>query len=52
MSSNQYSPNNLPLGVMMLTGGLAGSIAEVIIHLLKILTIPFDTAKVRLQIQG
>lgn len=30
MSNNQYSPNNLPLGVMMLTGGIAGSIAEVI----------------------
>lgn len=29
MSTNQYSPNNLPLGVMMLTGGIAGSIAEV-----------------------
>jgi hypothetical protein len=31
-SSNQYSPNNLPLGVMMLTGGVAGSIAEVFFY--------------------
>jgi hypothetical protein len=30
MSTQQYSPNNLPLPVMMITGGLAGSIAEVI----------------------
>lgn len=30
MSNTQYSPNNLPLPVMMLTGGVAGSIAEVI----------------------
>lgn len=30
---------------MMLTGGVAGSIAE-------IATIPLDTAKVRLQLQG
>ena len=30
---------------MMLTGGLAGSIAE-------IATIPLDTAKVRMQLQG
>jgi hypothetical protein len=29
MANTQYSPNNLPLGVMMLTGGVAGSIAEV-----------------------
>ena len=29
MTTQQYSPNNLPLGVMMLTGGVAGSIAEV-----------------------
>jgi len=35
----------IPLWVQMLTGGLAGSIAE-------IATIPLDTAKVRLQIQG
>lgn len=28
-TQQQYSPNNLPLGVMMLTGGVAGSIAEV-----------------------
>lgn len=41
----RYSPNNLPLPVMMLSGGVAASIAE-------ILTIPFDTAKVRLQVQG
>lgn len=26
----RYSPNNLPLWAMMLTGGVAGSIAEVI----------------------
>jgi solute carrier family 25 uncoupling protein 8/9 len=41
----KYSPNNLPLPVMMLTGGIAGSVAE-------IATIPLDTAKVRLQIQS
>lgn len=29
MTTQQYSPNNLPLGVMMITGGFAGSIAEV-----------------------
>ncbi len=33
--------SNLPLHVMMLTGGTAGCIAE-------FLTIPLDTAKVRL----
>ncbi|KAL4503410.1 hypothetical protein ABPG72_001016 [Tetrahymena utriculariae] len=37
--------DNLPLPVMMLTGGIAGCVAEA-------LTIPLDTAKVRLQIQG
>ena len=41
----KYSPTNLPIGVMMLTGGVAASIAEV-------LTIPIDTTKVRLQVQG
>lgn len=35
----------LPLTVMMLTGGVAGCVAEAA-------TIPLDTAKVRLQIQG
>lgn len=40
----KYSPSSLPLPIMMLTGGLAGSIAE-------IATIPLDTAKVRLQVQ-
>ena len=42
---NKYSPNNLPLPIMMLSGGTAACIAEVI-------TIPLDTAKVRLQVQG
>ena len=42
---NKYSPNNLPLPLMMLSGGTAACIAEVI-------TIPLDTAKVRLQVQG
>lgn len=41
----KYTPNTLPLPLMMLSGGVAGSIAE-------ILTIPLDTAKVRLQVQG
>ena len=41
----QYSPTNLPIWLMMLSGGTAACIAEVI-------TIPLDTAKVRLQIQG
>ena len=41
----KYSPNNLPLQWMMLSGGTAACIAE-------IFTIPLDTAKVRLQIQG
>ena len=41
----KYSPNNLPLWIMMLSGGTAASIAE-------ILTIPLDTAKVRLQVQA
>lgn len=48
----KYSPNNLPLPLMMLSGGTAGCIAEVNIHLLEVLTIPLDTAKVRLQIQS
>ncbi|EGR32123.1 hypothetical protein IMG5_095380 [Ichthyophthirius multifiliis] len=38
------SNQSLPMWVMMLTGGISGSIAETA-------TIPFDTAKVRLQIQ-
>jgi solute carrier family 25 uncoupling protein 8/9 len=38
-------PSRLPLWVQMITGGIAGSVAE-------IFTIPLDTAKVRLQIQG
>lgn len=41
----KYSPNTLPLPIMMLSGGTAACIAEV-------LTIPLDTAKVRLQVQG
>jgi solute carrier family 25 uncoupling protein 8/9 len=41
----KYSPSTLPLPLMMLSGGLAGCVAEV-------LTIPLDTVKVRLQIQG
>ena len=41
----KYTPNTLPLPIMMLSGGVAGSIAE-------ILTIPLDTAKVRLQVQS
>ena len=41
----KYSPNNLPLYAMMLSGGVSASIAE-------IATIPLDTAKVRLQVQG
>lgn len=47
MAANKTTspPAKIPLGVQMLTGGLAGSIAE-------IATIPLDTAKVRLQIQG
>ena len=36
---------NLPLWVKMITGGFAGCVAE-------LFTIPLDTAKVRLQIQG
>ena len=35
---------NLPLWVKMITAGFAGSLAEIV-------TIPLDTAKVRLQIQ-
>jgi hypothetical protein len=31
--SNSYSANNLPLPVMMLTGGISGSIAEVFLYL-------------------
>ena len=45
MEKPKYSPNNLPLPLMMLSGGTAACIAEVI-------TIPLDTAKVRLQVQG
>ena len=41
MAEKKYSPNNMPMGVMMLSGGVAASIAEII-------TIPLDTAKVRL----
>lgn len=41
----KYTPTTLPLPIMMLTGGVAASIAE-------IATIPLDTAKVRLQIQS
>ncbi len=41
MSNTQYSPNNLPLGVMMLTGGVAGSIAEV--HLCQLRLSPFHS---------
>jgi hypothetical protein len=37
---------------MMLSGGVAGSIAEVFLFFIQIITIPLDTAKVRLQIQG
>jgi len=43
-SSNPQA-RKLPLWVMMITGGVAGSVGE-------IATIPLDTAKVRLQIQG
>jgi len=43
-TANPYQ-QKIPLWVQMLTGGFAGSIAE-------IATIPLDTAKVRLQIQG
>ena len=41
----KYTPNTLPLPIMMLSGGVAASIAEIV-------TIPLDTAKVRLQVQG
>jgi len=44
-SKTTTTPPKIPIGVQMLTGGIAGSIAE-------IATIPLDTAKVRLQIQG
>jgi len=43
-NTNPYQ-QKIPLWVQMVTGGLAGSIGEII-------TIPVDTAKVRLQIQG
>jgi solute carrier family 25 uncoupling protein 8/9 len=39
--ANTMGDPNLPFWVKLLTGGLAGSVAE-------ILTIPLDTAKVRL----
>ncbi len=29
MTTSKYSPNNLPLPVMMLSGGVSASIAEV-----------------------
>ncbi len=41
--NNSMGDPNLPLWIKMLTAGLAGSWAE-------IMTIPLDTAKVRLQI--
>ena len=41
----QYSPTKLPIWLMMLSGGTAASLSELI-------TIPLDTSKVRLQIQG
>ncbi|CAD8198655.1 unnamed protein product [Paramecium octaurelia] len=44
MSKQYKSINDLPDWVKMITGGIAGSVAEAI-------TIPIDTAKVRLQIQ-
>jgi len=39
------TPSKLPIWLQMLTGGIAGCVGE-------IATIPLDTAKVRLQIQG
>mmetsp|Transcript_19347 Transcript_19347/g.16564 ORF Transcript_19347/g.16564 Transcript_19347/m.16564 type:complete len:84 (+) Transcript_19347:61-312(+) len=44
MSNNAYQKKT-PFHIQFLSGGLAASIAEV-------LTIPLDTAKVRLQVQG
>ena len=35
IKKEKYSPSNLPLGIMMLTGGLAGSIAEVLTTLFR-----------------
>jgi solute carrier family 25 uncoupling protein 8/9 len=45
MEKKKYSPNNLPLHTMMLSGGISGGVAE-------IAPIPLDTAKVRLQVQS
>jgi len=33
MTTPNYSPNNLPLIVMMLSGGVSASIAEVILQI-------------------
>ena len=41
--NNSMGDPNLPLGLKMLTAGFAASLAEV-------MTIPLDTAKVRLQV--